>query len=493
MAAAEAEAEDATWKSSDEVSADRFSDLPAHIVHDIMSLLPTGDATRMSAVSKTFESMWRSFPIIDLDLYLFKSSSHKLRVGNFLNYLSNTIQSRQIETSVEKFRICVRFIHPRHYRLFNKAISYALDKGVNEFHLDMDLRGFYRVPAAIENAKSITNLSLQGCRLNLSGVLLGCPAIENLRIIRCEILTDNVKFSSHVIRTFELQESYGMKGNQINSSTLQVFKFTEFPEDCVIMLSNPETLRFLSVTGAVVTDKWFQDNVSKACLMESLELSRNTMLTDVKLSSANLKSIVFRECTAVNKIEFGSMNLHSFIYAYMQPSKVNVDCFRNLKNLELNYSDSNQVMANAIVSEMPGLERLTLEGCKGLKMVEICHKHLKNLQLKYCINLTFVKIDTPGLVSFTYRGRLLPLHLINCKPLLVDAEFSFWIEAVSVGKLFFDLRNMISQFDHTKSLTLRFSYGEVSSSRILLIICLSFYVSRLIICLIMNFSLLYFR
>ena len=45
---------------------DLFSELPEHLIHSILRVLPTKDLTRMSILSKSWKSIHQSFPVLDI-------------------------------------------------------------------------------------------------------------------------------------------------------------------------------------------------------------------------------------------------------------------------------------------------------------------------------------------------------------------------------------------------------------------------------------------
>ncbi|PON72028.1 F-box domain containing protein [Parasponia andersonii] len=89
---------------------DRLSELPDHITHHILSLLPTIDAVRMSLVSKRWIDMWYSLPVVEFSdsavfgnydsdqLCRFVSSCLKLQKNDLLNATDNVISKFKLVT-----------------------------------------------------------------------------------------------------------------------------------------------------------------------------------------------------------------------------------------------------------------------------------------------------------------------------------------------------------------------------------------------------------
>ena len=50
-----------------EMVIDRISSLPEDIIHHVMSFLSTVEVTQTSVLSKRFNSIWSTFPVIDFD------------------------------------------------------------------------------------------------------------------------------------------------------------------------------------------------------------------------------------------------------------------------------------------------------------------------------------------------------------------------------------------------------------------------------------------
>ncbi|KAK2989198.1 hypothetical protein RJ640_007099 [Escallonia rubra] len=374
---------------------DRISDLPEPIVHRIMFFLPTKDATLISTLSKSFRSLWLSYPIMDFRQTFFKkpsplpssywrqfrdpSSVSKSRVeetDKFLDYVHSSIRRRELRTELEMFRLHAKFYTAERFYgddRFYGAINFAIEKRVKMLDVGMHLKdnnkmpSFWCLPETLFFSKSITVLKLVGAKVDVKDLISRCTSIESLHLDGCDGSPD-IRIFGAKLKALELEHCHDLERIEIKCPNLQAFVFKGFLTYPKIDLTGCESLKRLSLDRCDVTDKWVKICASTFLQLEDLKLSR----------------------------------------------------------------------------------------CKMLESLEIHNERLKNLHLLDCPHLVQLKVDTPRLLSFTYRGDVISFGLMNSS-LRLNASLSFNPRSPRQNsnlEWFVQLRACLSYFDHCKTLRL---------------------------------------
>lgn len=147
---------------------DRLSELPDSLLRHILSFMPMRCAVRTSPLSRRWRHIWSSIPDMDFT-YLWPESIHRS-----INFVERSLALHQ-GSQIRKFKICVgRDIYPT--ERVNSWISIVASHNVEELYLDcypsrgegyiMDVER-YKMPHYIFTCRSLTNLTLSYCELNL--------------------------------------------------------------------------------------------------------------------------------------------------------------------------------------------------------------------------------------------------------------------------------------------------------------------------------------
>ncbi|GMN57184.1 hypothetical protein TIFTF001_026267 [Ficus carica] len=426
----------------EEVGIDKYSYLPEPIIHQIMSLLPTEDSTRISTLSKSSLLSWRSFPILDFDFYLMESTSRAVfTMDMFLNLVIHSLERRALRSDLRRlrFRACL------HHRQHNVAV--VVRRMVN---------------FAIENKR----MSLSGLQLDFTNLVLSCPLIEEFSITDCSSKVGIcMTVCSAKLKTAKFKNWIGLDTIHMdNAACLESFSYsgdTINEHFQIINLSSCKSLKILKLDGVSITDKWLENLLSQFFSLEILKLKLCKQLKNLRISMGHLKIMSFKDCTSLENVDVVAQNLEFFRYSKKLPftgrrCNFNLSKCTNLKDLQLIGARLN-VTPGWTEEEIstPGfsfLERLKIEGCKFLKTINFYAEHLKHLELRGCSTLQDTEIDAPNLVSFVYGGPVLTSSaIIFCK--YQYAELHLYYLGL-VNDYYRRLRDFVGKFGHYQTLTL---------------------------------------
>ncbi|XP_042520151.1 putative F-box/FBD/LRR-repeat protein At3g59240 isoform X2 [Macadamia integrifolia] len=365
---------------------DWISKLPEDIVHHIMALLETKDATRMSILSKKWRSLWHSFPIWDFDetsLIWDLQEGSELRRERFSNFVDESLRHRLHIFGLQKIRLRLRpvvvnseikhlFIDeslqhrlPRVFGLQNmrlllrpmivnskikdsfiscmdKWISLAIERKVKELDLQfMDddgifqiaCKAYYNLPQAVFASESIHALRLGGCKLRPSGEM-GLSSLKRLCL--------------HYV----------------------------FVDDLVIqhLLSSCPIIEFMSL---------------KLCQgLVNLEVSGHRAL----------KTLIVESRAQLSKIAIDAPNLETL--TLQRKGELSIEIVTTgIINLSIIGVSISEDRLHGIISNQPLLETLNLVSCNGIQRLKVYNRQLKTITLYSCDRLVKADFDRK-MVSF---------------------------------------------------------------------------------------------
>ncbi|KAE8075563.1 hypothetical protein FH972_014267 [Carpinus fangiana] len=442
---------------------DRFSDMPVHIVHHIMSFLPITSATRVSALSKNFNSAWLSYPVFDFDQALYeKVIRHSgywtsFKKPDFLDFVLDSLMKHcPSDIYMQRFSLRAWPLEISYNRVQN-SIRLAVDRNVNELVVEiveiqgLRLTNFCPLPrTALQNTKSLRVLKLSGFSLDLEDLIPCLNLVEDLTLDCCSVSGSsmfsrakrNFMFSSAKLKDLKLRFCRELGKIEIDALNLQSFSYTAChieQRSCEINLSCCKKLKSLTIEESNITDDWVEDHVSKLVLLRNLKLVA---------------------CKNLQKFEIVALNLQTFSYtAYdhreQHPCEFNLSYCKNLKSLTIEKSNITDDWVKDHVSKLVLLRNLKLVACKNLQKIKISNRQLESFELLQCEKLLKAKIEAPNLISFDYSGDalypnfpniILSSTLANVKLSLVTTEY----QRVS----FLDLSTFLTRFGHCKTLSL---------------------------------------
>lgn len=232
------------------VDKDRISQMPEHIIHEILSHLPAKDIARIGILSKTFRHAGESLPIFDFDQYDFETglkllpltdeeeekymvqsaNKHfnteadknmfmkKLRNKEHLEYLDKALKRvRELLLPIKVLRLCTKSSEDELIACIDQWI------GLASRYLQKLILGFggkeavYSLPQTIIAAKSLTYLILTNCRLDQPLFRNTCLKFSNLRELSLafvfidEQVIQNFTRSCPLIEILSLRRCSGLK------------------------------------------------------------------------------------------------------------------------------------------------------------------------------------------------------------------------------------------------------------------------------------------
>ncbi|KAL5824679.1 hypothetical protein ACOSQ3_020742 [Xanthoceras sorbifolium] len=182
---------------------DRISNLPDFIVHHIRSYLSAKEVARTSILSKRWNYLRASFPILDfLESYPYfvgprlatlnpsrrQEKKFRRRIYNFMKFVDDSLRRFcNLKLSMQKFRLLIGYVNVGYYFQFLDVwIGFAVKNEVKELDFDVqtDIETMYTLLPVIYSAKRVTNLKLCGCKLKLPSDTMRLHSLRILTLVR---------------------------------------------------------------------------------------------------------------------------------------------------------------------------------------------------------------------------------------------------------------------------------------------------------------------
>ncbi|XP_059302527.1 putative F-box/LRR-repeat protein At5g02930 [Lycium ferocissimum] len=339
---------------------DQISQLPDPILQHILFFLPAKDGAQTSLLSKTWLKVWNLLPVFTFDFHHNLSLWKLLSMGKeepeqadvrdaFPSIIDGSlIDLRTQKAIIERFRLSLKLSYLKNASCIDEWIRLATNNCIKEldFHIErQDEEDWYSLPGTTLTAKSLMVLRLGGFKLEwplivdhinltklrelfLTDVFLeeriifeicsGCPAIEDLSLIRCQGVKDLL--ISDLPKLVKLTLHQANEITQIHKSIhiRAMFLHTLYYRGCNSELKFEVTefkhLKELSITFEQITDPVVEKLVSELPLLEKLELSFCLKLTRLKFSSRVLRQLAFRSYKSLTEIGIDTPNLLRYEY-----------------------------------------------------------------------------------------------------------------------------------------------------------------------------------
>ncbi|GAB2228035.1 hypothetical protein Droror1_Dr00009864 [Drosera rotundifolia] len=330
-----------------------FTNLPEQVIHRILSLLCPNEAARLCVLSKRWNSMWNSLPVLDFDECYFKKSG-KTWEKNMLSVVDRSLQGRfQQNLTIEKFRLSVG--SPRFFQVRRNLVATAIDLKVKNLELivkPVRPRNVFKVPSTLLSASSIIVLDLFGCKVDTSD------------------------------------------------------------SDCV----NLPKLRKLALKMVTICEKMLQKLITGCPSIQNLKIIKCSELKGIVISTAPLlKFIHVYKCPDLKSISVKALTLRSFYFnaTWWKHYDLKMPECRLLKGLVLEYPSMSDQMFEQLIVQFPNLEKLSLLNCINIQNINIPCEKLTNLIIVKCSHLVEAVIHSPRLFSLQYKGSGMPISLLN--------------------------------------------------------------------------------
>ncbi len=408
-------------KTNDNISIDRFSDLPEHMIHQIVSLVPVKYATRTSVLSKRFRSAWLSNPVIEFNVNFFAHwVSYGKATQRLMDFVGDTLKRRDTKANLQKLTFRGNLDDTTFKVPVRSMINYALDKQVEELYLhgnvngNLDgtllLSGLCSLPKVMFFAKSIKVLEIEGFKIQAQNFILSCPLIEKFRLSCCVGLKSIRASGAQELKVVELEWCTGLEKIDIDALNLESLSYTgrNPPQPCEIVMTNCNSLRKLSLRCSTIMDQWLHYHVSRFHFLEILNLFGCPTLKYISVSHPNIKEIKLYNCVGVEKIDIVAQNLQSFTYGVVQSRQcnINISACKYLWNLSLYNATITDRWVEDNMAVLCLLKTLRLECCNVLEKIKFHHDLLTCFELHDC-KVVEAEIDAPNLSSFVYSGQLM--------------------------------------------------------------------------------------
>ncbi|TXG69039.1 hypothetical protein EZV62_003974 [Acer yangbiense] len=363
---------------------DRLSELPPFIIHQIMSHLSAKEVARTSILSKTWNLLHSSYPVLDFhDSYTYfvgkdlatkfparftldQTSIFPQRIHKFIEFVdASLVRFCQLNIAMQKFRLLIRLldVEAPSSLLLDKWIGLAIENNVKEldftFHCRRDIGPLlytlprstllYTLPRSIFTAKSVTTLNIFGCKLvqlcdgirlhSLKSLTLNevcineeclqkltaqCPLLEDLVLSHCLGFRHIYIFNACKLKIINIRQL----PKDLESIKIVVPSLQQFILECVFIRQVPTVidmvecpnLKVLKVSGVAFTDQGFHRLISKFPLLESLYVCQCYLLEQITISSNLLKNLGINACPRLEDIDVDTPNLLSFSFYNHPPT-----------------------------------------------------------------------------------------------------------------------------------------------------------------------------
>ncbi|KAL2940800.1 hypothetical protein RDABS01_029150 [Bienertia sinuspersici] len=329
---------------------DRFSELPEHIIHHILSFVPIKDIVRARILSKTWKSLSNSYEILlDLD-YDHNSFALELLLDTeivpeideirdrFMDYADNHL-SRVVQQQIPVLKLAVNVaVIGSEFCGVNQLMELVRKAKVEELSIFIQTRDFhwydddvvfeqgiilYEFPYSITEAKWLRSLTLQGCKFisnNNSGMY---SSLQQLCLSQVLLFSDEVL--SNIANCCPEIEVIEFDCCFFWISILQLSKFPKLKKATV-------EGRQGNLQSVDITETNLENLTTSFPLLEKAELFDVMHYTEVfdRITAANshLRSLKLLFNRVIQKISINCPKLSHFDYIGAGFEEVYLDCPR---------------------------------------------------------------------------------------------------------------------------------------------------------------------
>ncbi|XP_010693135.2 uncharacterized protein LOC104906115 isoform X1 [Beta vulgaris subsp. vulgaris] len=357
-------------------SVDRISELPDFILHQILSYLSTKEAAQTGLISKRWQYVCKTFPILDCHEWFFgreldilnpkelgMPKDERRKIFNqrvkFMSYVDEKLQRFHEENlCVKKFLLHITLVSNNLASRVDSWMELVTDLRVQELdiYLTVGRERFYVLPMKVLAMESLTILNLRGCllsssfnrdtfkfssliELHLRDVFIDEATIQDLiySIHSLEVLTlknclgfEKLEIYDHdTLRKLVYHPHKGVKAKKLSVKVLNLeeLDFCSVDKDKtaseIIIDSACRNLKRLSLSGIPIDAKWLQSTISSFPLLEHLFLGGCVLQVVMKLSSPVLKEVYICNCRNLVEAEFDTPNVNSFEYSGRNMPRLN--------------------------------------------------------------------------------------------------------------------------------------------------------------------------
>ncbi|XP_020228466.1 F-box/FBD/LRR-repeat protein At4g26340 [Cajanus cajan] len=183
---------------------DRISALPDGILCHILSFIPTVDAITTSSLSKRWRPLWRSIPVLDIQLDEILGGCVYASFFNFA-FATLLVHSAQHPLTLARLRITPRaaahYIFPNAY--FNVWVKAILERHIEQLHLEMPR--VYPIYSGVFSCRTLVVLKL--CRVSVDVLQsIDLPRLKTLHLDFVRI--EGVEYVARILRGCPILEEF---------------------------------------------------------------------------------------------------------------------------------------------------------------------------------------------------------------------------------------------------------------------------------------------
>ncbi|KAF7824127.1 F-box domain, cyclin-like protein [Senna tora] len=427
-----------------EKATTKLENLPLPLIHHIMDSLSSKDSTKFSILSKTFNSSWLTYPVLNFDNALFPIQHPHA----FNAFVHRTFQLRapHILGCLHKLRFCYK-VHLRFFiydfkPLVTELLYFASHNNckVLDFEIDMIVSQSLSIPFnalhPMLSSKFLTTLKLSGFTLPIPDPVITCPALKLLSITFC-IGFQTLHVVSPSLMEVEIILCQELKSVIVDSDEIECFKFTGVPRsrrniikpcDIIITLAANQYLKSMYLENVIVSEA-LMGVATKILHVRCCNLAKN-----MKIYNPNMEILQLENCGVVENLVVSAPNIEHFKYS---KGAIITDGW-----------------VKSVVSALACLKELKILSCNMLEKIEFKNARLETLVVETCSKLKEAMVDAPNLLHFTYFGS------VNVYPLLIlSAKCDAKITLELIFPREFMLKNMVSPLHDVKHVIVK--VGEI--------------------------------
>ncbi|KAK4268418.1 hypothetical protein QN277_025080 [Acacia crassicarpa] len=314
-----------------------LEDLPDHLIHKIMHLLPYEEAAKFSVLSKSLYSSWLSFPTLNFNYKSTSAEDISYEYHTFFNIVQKTLQLRGPYIKGSLHNLSIYYYRGRsngYPKVFDVLLNFAIENKVKELNITepniTELAAFFLNVnndslRPLFSSQFLTVLKFVGVGVPSFDAFIACPKLEELLFKTCDgFQTINVSSSSS-LKKVAVECCRGLKGIQIlEGKSLHSFMFEgwvfEKNQLCTLDISDCPALRVLKLIGTTtITDRWLNRTVQGLRYLEELNIWYCDRLEKMEFENYNLKKLNLR-CWKLKEVVVDVPNLLEFYSDYTERS-----------------------------------------------------------------------------------------------------------------------------------------------------------------------------
>ena len=201
-------------------NADRLSDLPDGLVHNIMSFLSAREAVQTCVLSRRWEDLWCSMPCLNIDergfcaivqgfddewdMYDDEADIDKTRFEDFVTNLLMFHSAPMLDEF--RLRAVAHVVSDREIKLVNSWLR----RGIKRRPRVVEIRSNYdcKLPLLGSSSSRLNRLHLIGIALDTTftqQLRSSCPVLEDLELERCR-LDDDAEIVSSALKKLTIED-----------------------------------------------------------------------------------------------------------------------------------------------------------------------------------------------------------------------------------------------------------------------------------------------